>query len=385
MYERIPYGTPGVKTIQKPGFFGMPGTIVPVPDYPISIRENFWRAAKRHNPAWIPNSGTDIQMNMLSFLNGMPEANFMSKERHYFTDWFGAEWMFVPEAGGPMLRPGTQFLDDITQWEKKVRFPRLDDYDFKGGCERWFRRCDPQKVTQVNIGLGCTERLVALMGGYTEAMLAMAMEPEAVHDFLMAFAAWDATVVDKLCQFLPVDFITYHDDWGTERDTFFSEQMMEDIVFEPTKLLFDHIHDKGIVIQHHCCGNIKRFVPYQIQLGVDFLQIQARANDVPAFKEKWGDQIGFEVSVEPAKDKETLLQNVRAMVDTYGKGGGVFTSVSGFDGESTWDAVMELYCYSRERYDRELAEHLSQPQAKTASAAPAFPVAADFAPAPLVP
>ena len=354
-YTRPAFGDPSVKLVHKDGFFGLPGSDVPVPDYPISIRENFWRAAKRHNPVWIPNSSTDINMAMLSMVNGMPEADFTSKVRKDFTDWFCVPWTFIPEAGGPMLKPGTQFMDDITEWEKKVKFPNLNDYDFKGCCEAWLKTLDRSKVTQINIGLGCTERLVALMGGYTDALLAMAMEPEAVRDFLEAFAEWDMTVVDKLCQYLPLDFITYHDDWGTERDTFFSEQYLEDIVLGPTKKLFDHIHSKGVIIQHHCCGNIKRFVPYQIALGVDFLQIQARANDIPAFKEKWGDQIGFEVAVDPAKTPEEMIENVHAMVDTYAKGGGVFSSVFAMDPETLWAGTMELFCYSREAYDAERA------------------------------
>jgi len=373
-YNRPPFGDPGVKTVYKPGFFGLPGYHVPMPDYPISIKENFWRAAKRHNPVWVPNSSTDIQGTMLAYTNGMPEADFTRRERYYFTDWFGLEWMFVPEAGGPMLKPGFQLMDDITEWETKVKFPNLNDYDWKGNCERWFKTCDPRKVTQVNIGLGCTERLVSLMGGYTDAMLAMAMEPEAVRDFLEAFVEWDMKVIDKLCQYLPLDFVTYHDDWGTERDTFFSEAMMEAMVFEPTKKLFDYIHSKGVIIQHHSCGNIKRFMPYYIGAGVDFLQIQARANDVPALKAQWGDKIGFEVSIDPAQDKETLVQNIHKTVDTFAKGGGIFTSVAARDPELIWDGVMELYCYSRETYDRELEEKQRQAaEAKAAPAVPAFP------------
>ena len=353
-YPRPAYLDPSIKTVKHKAFFGMGESIAPVPDYPISIRENFRRAAKRDKPVWVPNSRTDFNSAMLNMVNGMPEADFTRKDRYDWKDWFGIQWTFIPEAGGPMLKPGTQFMADITQWEKTVKFPNLDDYDFAGKCAEWLKTCDPEKVTQVNIGLGCTERLVSLMGGYTDALCAMALEPEAVSDFLNAFVEFDMKVVDKLCQYLPLDFVTYHDDWGTERDTFFSEQMMEDIVYQPTKRLFDHIHSRNVIIQHHCCGNIKRFVPYQIQLGVDFLQIQARANDVPAFKAKWGDQIGFEVGVTPSgRSKEAVIEAVHELVDTYAKGGGLFSSIFSPDPEINWAGVMELYYYSREKYEEE--------------------------------
>jgi hypothetical protein len=35
-------------------------------------------------------------------------------EDYSFKDWFNTDWSWVLSAGGPMLTPGTQLLDDIT-------------------------------------------------------------------------------------------------------------------------------------------------------------------------------------------------------------------------------------------------------------------------------
>jgi hypothetical protein len=263
--------------------------------------------------------------------------------------------MYVPEAGGPMLKPNTQFLDDITQWESKVKFPNLDEYDFEGRCKAWWEKCDPEKVTAIDVLQGCTERLVALRGGYTDAMVDMALEPEAVRDFLEAFADWEIKLVDKLTQYLPVDYITYHDDWGTERDTFFSSAMMESMVFEPTKRIFDHMHSKGITVQLHSCGKIERFLPYMVDAGVNTLQIQARANDFKAYKEKYGDKLALEVMTmpQPGWTKEQIIENIHNVVDTYGEGGGLVSNFMSQDPELLWDGTMELYYYSREKYEAE--------------------------------
>ena len=78
---------------------------------------------------------------------------------------------------------------------------------------------------------------------------------EAVRDFLEAFVDYKSGLVDKLCEYLPIDFITYHDDWGTERDTFFGESMMESMVLEPTKRMFGHIHDLN--------GSLGELVPFR--------------------------------------------------------------------------------------------------------------------------
>ena len=134
--------------------------------------------------------------------------------------------------------------------------------------------------------------------------------------------------------------------------------MMEELVFEPTKRILDHIKSKDILFEFHCCGNITRFIPYMIDLRMDFLQIQRRAVDIPAMKLKYGDKIGFNVFVEGQNMGQTYTQEetaqmLRSSVDLYGKGGGAYVNVFEFRPERAWDMVTELYAYSREFYDRE--------------------------------
>ena len=354
-YPRPPYQAEGIKMKEYSSPFSAKKMTVPCPDYPISIKENFKRAYTRTGPMWVPNTMTDMVSTMIAMLTGAGEADWTATEQYDWQDWFGVQWTFVPVAGGPMLKPGTQYLDDITRWKEGVKWPNLDDYDIKGLCEKFMaERYDPEKVLHVNIGQGCTERLVAILGGYTDAMIALAEEPEAVIEFLEAFVDFTIKVFDTIYQYLPIDMITYHDDWGTERDTFFSERMMEEIVFPPTKRLFDHIKSKGVCIELHSCGKIERFLPYMIELGADFLQIQARANDMPMLKEKYGDKIGFNVGIAPDPNggETAIADAVKKTVDTFGKNGGLYSSVMAGDPKALWEGVMELYCYSREYYEK---------------------------------
>jgi uroporphyrinogen-III decarboxylase len=207
---------------------------------------------------------------------------------------------------------------------------------------------DPAKVLHVNIGPSCTERLVALLGGYTEGMSSLLIEPEAVKDFLDYFADFTMKFIDLVCGRYPVNLMTFHDDWGTERDTFFSEQVMEEIVYEPTKRIIDHIKSRGAAFELHSCGNIMRFVPYMIDMGIDFIQIQRRAVDIPALKIKYGDRIGIDAHIEGLvyfeqnPPIEEYLQRIRKTVDLYAKKGGFITAITGDDPQYLWDAVFEL-------------------------------------------
>jgi hypothetical protein len=269
-YERPTYLEPGIETEQCNVMFGRSGVTVPKLDYPIPPSENLRRAAARNNPLWVPNSLTDFS-NLMHFYDTGEEKRetppFGSSEKREYSDMFGVQWVYVPTAGGPMLKPGTKYLDDIVNWETGVKFPKLGQYDWETPAKTFMRdayRSD--KALHVNIGQGCTERIIALLGGYTDGLVAFAEEPEAVKDFFDYFIDFTIGYVDMICNRYPVDMITYHDDWGTERDTFFSEQMMEDLLLEPTKRLIQHIKAKNIVFELHSCGRIERFVPYMIDM-----------------------------------------------------------------------------------------------------------------------
>jgi uroporphyrinogen-III decarboxylase len=129
-------------------------------------------------------------------------------------------------------------------------------------------------------------------------MLALAVEPDAVRALLDRFADFEIELFDLLYALYPFNMVTYHDDWGTERDTFFSEKMMEEIVFAPTKRIIDNIRSKGVFFELHSCGNIKSVLPYMVELKADFLQIQRRAVNIPELKQMYGDKIGFNSGIE---------------------------------------------------------------------------------------
>jgi hypothetical protein len=361
---------PGVPTVREKMLFG--GEIsLPVFDYPISAAENLIRAAHRDNPYWVPNGLTDFQSILPNeAILPMSEeaagqivcADFKRRSavNWTFTDWFSTNWTFVVQVGGPMLTPGTRVVDDVTQWENAVKFPDLAQWDFDTYAAHFMKNeYNPKKVLTLDLGLGCTERFVSIMGGYTEAMVAFAEEPEACAAFFERFVDHEIELFDRLLTYYPLSMVTYHDDWGNEKDTFFSERMLEKMIYAPTKRLIDHIKSKDVIFELHSCGNIKRFIPYMIDMGVDFMQIQRRVIDFPAVKVRYGDKIGFCGGIEgldfgaAPPSKEALIGMLRHTVDVLGKGGGLYMGLFLNDPELIWAAAGELYAYSREFYDRE--------------------------------
>ena len=344
------------------------GVEVPLFDTPITPKENFRRAIGKNDPYWMPSPLADTQTIMANDVmghkvNGMQihaDLSGHSKEEYHFRDWFNTEWTWVPSAGGAMLRPGTQCLSDILNWEKEVVWPNLTEWGFDEKAAWYMREVyNPNKALLYDMGRGVTERLVSLMGGYTETMLALAVEPEAVRAFFERCADFCIDTFDTISALYPLDMVTLHDDWGAEKDTFFSERMMEDLVFEPTKRIVDHIKSRGVLFELHSCGNVTRFLPYIIDLGVDVAQLQRRAVDLPAMKAKYGNKMGYcsggleGLEFGQAASVESFCAAVRQTVDVFAPGGGSYASVFSPSKETLIAGLTELYCYSREFYDAE--------------------------------
>ena len=364
-YPRPKYLDPSIKTQQVRQPYGPALVSAPKFDTPITPRENFRRSIMRQNPLWMPIGATDkttLGSNdvILHNVRGMQiHSNFLvqATENYTFKDWFNTDWTWECTAGGAMLTPGTQLLDDITKWEKVVVFPDFSEWGFKEKAEQFMSTgYDPAKALSYDLGRGMTERLVSIMGGYVDSMEALLVEPEAVADFFDVYSDFLIRCFDELKALYPLDIITIHDDWGTERDTFFSEKIMEELVFEPTKRLIDHIHANDCFVEWHTCGNVTRFFPYMYDLGVDIAQVQRRVVDFPALKERYGDKIGFCAGPEgldltkPFTD-EQYLEAVKKTVDVYGPGGGSYHSMFTPNERLLWDACTEAYYRSVELYE----------------------------------
>lgn len=350
-YERVPYKAPGAR-FENVGTSMFP-IDVPVFEYPISPKENFRRVVERDKPMWVPNAVNDFNYALGGDLSGLPDLKFDFPERCDWVDLFGCTWEWIPDAGGSMLKPGQKpVLEDITEWEQKIVWPDLSEERIKACCEAFTKRDNyhPEKMNYYDFGQGCTERLIAVMGGYEQGLIAMIEEPEACREFMEELSRFHIRMFDRIAKYFPTDMIMYHDDWGTERDAFFSEKIMDELVYGPTEIFLSHVKKCGVYIDFHSCGKVERFMDRFVSLGADFVQLQERCNDLAEYKKKYGDKLGFDAYLLPITN-ESIVADARKNVDTLGEGGGLFSTIFGGDEEMVWNGIQELYAYSREYYE----------------------------------
>ncbi len=359
--ERPPFGSG--RTRKALNAFRPMEAVLPAFDLPVSIRENFYRMARRDHPYWVPFPAAEMQELHMAHLAAHGPAGQQlgpdlgaTEARYTYRDPFGNHWTWDRNAGGACMTPGTRVCDDILRWEEQIRFPDFHEWDIAETAADFMKnRRDPERVLHIDIYHGPFQALADLLGGFAEALEAMFVEPEASRAFFDRFADWMIWWIDTLSALYPADMFTVHDDWGTERDAFFSPEMMEELLFEPTKRIIDHVHSLGKLYQFHCCGKVDKFLPAFCALGPDFMQLQRRVNDIPAYKAQYGAQLGFHTGVEglaPGKryEEEELRSLIRQSVDLFAPGGGFLPAVYGLSPEALWNACAELYCYGREYY-----------------------------------
>lgn len=237
-------------------------------------------------------------------------------------DWFGVEWECDPYSHAPSIKPGFILFDDISQWQDKVVWPDLEAFDWAADAAEKTARWDREnKLSNVTVMSGHFERMHFLIG-FENALCAFYEEPEAVKEFFAALTDYKLRYYAKIKEYFQPDILCEHDDWGTNKNMFFSPEMWREFIKPELKKLVDGVHAMGMRYEQHSCGCIQPIIGDLIELGVDILQpFQVPANDRKVCKALYGDQIIFrggannQFITTPTTTEEQIRQEVRETLD----------------------------------------------------------------------
>lgn len=316
---------------------------------PISPRENLMLALEHKKPLWMPNLYADSQM-VISRLNrdGVP------KDREGY-DWFGTWYAYSPSVG--LNQPSGGVFDEVTEWREKVKWPDLQSIDWKSELESFHR--DERKALYMRFSNGIFERLHAFED-FEQAMVDLITEPEECRALFERIADYKIELFNCLRDVYPLDYIVAADDYGTARGPFFSTELFEATILEPTRRFVKAVQARGTKFIAHCCGKVDVFIPYLVEeLGVDGLEIQD-INDIPGIMAKYGDRVLVEYKADPnivhddEASGETMLEHIRSIVDNFGAcafpGSGVAMNLQSSFRDKYYLMEEELYRYSLAKY-----------------------------------
>jgi uroporphyrinogen-III decarboxylase len=179
---------------------------------------------------------------------------------------------------------------------------------------------------------GYFQNVMAFMG-FTEGLLAMFEEPEAVKELVMYMNDFYVPFAKKCMEAYDADIIDLGDDMATATDPFVSVEMYRDMI-KPAHARHAAVGlEMGKAATMHNCGRCEDLLPPMVEIGVNVWDPAQVENDLVAVKERFGRKLvingGYEYRMPatwPNVDEEEVRQTVR---DTFAKlapnGGYVFS------------------------------------------------------------
>ena len=301
----------------------------PVYDSPVSVKENFFMSLRHEKPLWMPNAFYDTSMICPAVPDNIARA-FVYEELKIpmdtahvgGKDMFGVDWEYVPSVGGSMVRGGNPKVPDITEWEKYVTFPDLDEIiDWKAIAERNKDYSNPRKVYSATILNGLFERLISFMD-MEGAMIALVDEEqqEGVHRLFDRLCDFYDDYIRHYREYLGVEMVAFHDDWGSQRAPFFSLSVLREMVGPYLKRVVDSAHKYGCFFEMHSCGKNEALVPVMLEAGVDTWQPQFM-NDFDRLYKDTAGQLAVVIPlmshVNRDMSENEMYDAVAAFVDKY--------------------------------------------------------------------
>ncbi len=340
------------KSWQQPGSFPW---ICQQPKEPItgrqhSVRENYIRCVKGEQPWWMPAYFFESNTVWPDAIeeHPVPEVNGF--------DWWGVDWFMEENIGGMITKPGTRTISDFANWKEELEWPDLSLVDFKADGEKIQKTLDPDRPHIYECVEGIFERLHELIP-FQESLYAFYDEPELLEEFFEKMADYKIESCGKIFEYYgQIDGVLYHDDWGTQRDGFFSKEMYDTQIMPATTRFLKYLKDQGKFIELHSCGKNIGYVPEMIEMGIDMWTPQDLINEPDLLYEKYGDQMTFSfmLHIDPKDDESEIRKKVRDYVDRYGAKGRAMCWISTDFSDPRQDewARDELYNYSLEYYNK---------------------------------
>ena len=291
-------------------------------------RENMMRVWEHEMPEWVPS------VNVASALLPTPEIN----DRSLFedgTDWFGVKWALDPEQ--PLLMthvvPGQSQFSDISEWPERLAFPDCEGLPWEAVRGRtnaiWHDRAE--RMGYVVCPMGAFERINAVMG-FENGLMALYDDIEAYKACVDAYADYRIRQFPFFKEYMAPDFLMMHDDWGNQKNMFFSPDLWREAFKAPERRMVEAAHALDMRYMHHSCGYIEPIIGDLVEIGVDCWHSVSPVNDLAGIKAEYGDRLVFAGGVDPqatdAPDatEESIRAEVRRAIDVLGKGGGYLCS-----------------------------------------------------------
>ena len=199
-------------------------------------------------------------------------------------------------AAFPKHTPELIVVKDIEHWKDYVHMPFTDfPEELWGVCkERLFDPMDGVNSFKTVLYVPGIFDMTHMLCSIDKALAYFITNPDEMHDMVKYLTEYELRIAEGICSHLHPEALLHHDDWGSERNSFFRPSMFEDFFLDAYKQVYGYYHDHGVeLIIHHSDSYCANLVDDMIEMGIDVWQGCMQSNDVPALTKKYKGKIAF--------------------------------------------------------------------------------------------
>ena len=258
----------------------------------LTIRENLFETMKGGNPDRFVK-----QYEFCELLYESPLPHLAMQPGKTVQDEWGITWQWPEGQLGPFPVHDEEHivLKDIKNWRDYVHPPKVEHPKevWQAAIDHANKVNKKEKFYSVFMAPGIFEMCHHLMG-IENAMMAFYDAPECMHELIGFLVEYEMKMADQIVEHLHPNALFHHDDWGSQKSTFFAPEMFHKFLVQPYKKLYGYWKQNGVeIIVHHCDSYAATLVPGMIEMGIDIWQGVMSTNNTPELIKQYGPQITF--------------------------------------------------------------------------------------------
>ena len=289
----------------------------------LTSKEIVYRAIERTNPPRVPICyfNRDLEYSDTFAAGYAPAVNFVATEPG-MREW-GYVWQTLDDTmGQPIDSP-------LADWENIETFVPPDP-DAPGRLDNVYVAVAEHADKFLKFGLGITGFNSAFfLRGFDQFMLDLHLDPERVERLLDLTFAFENGLIERVAP-LPVDAVTFGDDWGTQRGLIIAPRLWRQIFRPRYADQFARVHQAGKKVWFHTCGDVYEIIGDLIEIGVDVLELlQPDVFGVERLARDFGGKVCFCCSIDHQRraisgTREEIFAYARLLRDKLGAFDGGF-------------------------------------------------------------
>lgn len=227
----------------------------------------------------------------------------------------------------PDTSPDKVVIRDIEHWRDYLHAPKTDfpEEDW----EPYVKEVDAIDRSEYFVAPteapGIFERMHYFMG-MEDLMIAMYENPHEVHEIIDYLTEWELAHARDIIRHYHPDALFHHDDWGSQKSSFFSPEMFREFLVPAYKKIYGYWKKNGVqLIIHHSDSYAANLVPDMIDIGIDIWQGAMTTNHLPDLIREYGGRIAFQGGIDnglvdrPDWSQENCMKVTREACESCGK------------------------------------------------------------------